>query len=369
MTGFGLWAILVPFAITRAGLAGVALVAWSAGATGVACDPCTLSGSPLLDALSRWDGGAYLSIARDGYTYEPGVQSNATFSPLFPALMRAGSTVLPGGGDDALLLSGVIVANGALMAALIGLATLVREEHGAAVAARAVLYLLVFPTSFFLSAVYPESLFLALAIGSVFQARRRRWLRSGALGALAALTRPFGAVLVLPLAVEYLAARRAGERAGPRGVVALMLPLLAFAGWHLYLYRLTGDPLLTLSAQAAYRRYLAPPWEAVAGLFDPTQYGMPWLVGGVFLLMAVLVAVSWRTLRPSLALYATSVFLATAASGTLTSSMRYALALFPAFIVLAVAGSRPGVHLAYLAVATLLSVVLTAMFAQWYWVG
>lgn len=89
----------------------------------------------------------------------------------------------------------------------------------------------------------------------------------------------------------------------------------------------------------------------------------------VFALMTVLVAGSWRVLRPSLALYATSLLLATSASGTLASSMRYATALFPAFIVLALAGGRPVVHLLYLVVAALLSTLLMAMFVQWYWVG
>ena len=369
MTGPALWAVLIPFFITRAGLAIVAVVAWSAAPSVAPCDPCSLSQNPLLDALSRWDGAWYLSIARDGYAYQPGALSNVTFSPLYPLLMRVGAVLLPGGGDDALLLSGVIVANVALVAALVMLVLLVAEEHGATVATRAVMYVLVFPTSFFLSAVYPESLFLALAIASVLQARRGSWLSSGALAALAALTRPFGVLLVLPLAVEYITAHRAGRRPSKAGALALALPPLAFIGWQAYLYRLTGDPLLTLSAQAAYGRRPAPPWQAFVDLFDPVKYDSPWLVAGMFVVMAVLVGMSWRTVRPSLALYATSLLVATSSTGTLASFTRYALALFPAFIVLGLAGSRTAVHLAYIAVATLLSVILTAMFAQSYWVG
>lgn len=369
MTGPAWWAVLIPFAITRAGLAIVAVVAWNATPNVSPCDPCSLSQNPLLDALSRWDGAWYLSIARDGYAYQPGALSNVTFSPLYPVLMRFGAMLLPGGGDDAFLLAGVIVANLALVAALAMLLVLVTEEHGATVATRAVMYVLVFPTSFFLSAVYPESLFLALAIAAVLQARRRRWLLSGALAALAALTRPFGVLLVLPLAVEFVAAHRSGQRPSKAGLVGLALPPLAFIGWQAYLYRLTGDPLLSLSAQAAYGRRPAPPWQAFVDLFDPSKYDSPWLVAVMFVGMAVLVGMSWRTVRPSLALYATSLLVATSSTGTLASFMRYALALFPAFIVLGIAGSRTAVHLAYIAIATLLSVLLTAMFAQAYWVG
>ncbi len=361
--------VVLPFVTTRVALSVVALIAWYAGGVGVPCDPCVLSANPLLDAWSRWDGGAYLSIARDGYSYEPGMQSNVAFSPLYPLLMRIGGVLLPGGGDDAFLAAGIVVSNLALLAAMAYLVALVRPELGRPTAARSVLYVLVFPTSFFLSAVYAESLFLALAIASVFYARRRRWVLSGTLAALAALARPFGVLLVLPLAVEFFAARRAAGGASRGGALALALPPLAFLGWQAYLYRLSGDPLLTLSAHAAYRRRPAAPWDAVLELFDPARYGNPWFVLGVLVLMTALVAVSWRVLRPSVALYGTSLLVATSASGTLASSMRYALVLFPAFIVLALAGSRPAVHLSYLAIAALLSALFMAMFAQWYWVG
>ena len=58
--------------------------------------------------------------------------------------------------------------------------------------------------SFFFSAVYSESLFLALSVGAVYAARRERWAWAGVLGALAATSRSAGVLLLVPLAMIYL---------------------------------------------------------------------------------------------------------------------------------------------------------------------
>ena len=80
---------------------------------------------------------------------------------------------------------------------------LTRNEFSEEIARRAVLYAAVFPTAFFFLAPYSESLFLLLVLLSFWSARRGRWAMAGATGALAALTRNLG-VLVVPLDLEYL---------------------------------------------------------------------------------------------------------------------------------------------------------------------
>ena len=52
------------------------------------------------------------------------------------------------------------------------------------IAERAVLLLLLFPTSFFLTAFYTEGLFLLLTVGAFLAARRGRWAVAGALATL-----------------------------------------------------------------------------------------------------------------------------------------------------------------------------------------
>lgn len=355
--------IVAVFVVTRLALAGVALaaVAWLPVAR---CAFCTdVSTVPLLAALARWDSAAYLDIARAGYGGADW-ESRTAFFPVLPALMRAGGTIL-GGGSDAYLISGIAAANGALLVAVLSLARLTALRHDPAVARRAAMYVLLFPTTIFLSAVYADSLFLAFAILSALAAERRRWWRSGLLAACAALTRPFGGIALLPLAL-LLWRERATIRRWDIG--SLLLAPAGFALWVGYLYAVTGDPLAIL------RGYVSgfeprPPHQAFLDLLDPAVYGFPWFVGGLFALFVVLVARAWRTVGAHLAAYATAMLLLIGVAGSLTSSMRYEMSVYPAFIVLAALTRGRLAGLAWVMVSTTLAVVFAAMYALYHWVG
>jgi hypothetical protein len=353
--------VLAPFLLTRALTAIVALVAVSLFASPTTCpDVCHPSSNPLLDAATRWDAGAYVAIAHDGYGVVP---ANSAYFPLYPLLMRLLAAPL-GGGDDAYLVAGVVISNLALLVALVYLAMLVTIDHEPAAGSRAALYLLLFPTSVFLSVVYPESLLIALSIGAVYHARRGEWLPAAALGSLAALTRPFiGAAVALPIAIE------AYQRSGLRAAIASATPAaVALVGWLVVLWRVTGDPKAILTAEANWGVGPSIPFEAFFDLFDPKVYGFPYFVLGSTLVVGALVVLSWRFLRPSLAAYATVVFLISIATGSLTSSPRYYLSVFPAFIVLAIV-ARGWLGRAYVVLGAAIGVIFIAMYALWYWVA
>ena len=352
--------VLVPFLLTRVLLAVVALAAAALVPASPVCNvPCHASSIPLLDVASRWDADPYLGIARDGYRAD--APSHVEYFPLYPFLMRMGGA--PFGSDDAYLAAGLVISNLALFAALVYLVRLVMLDHDEKTATRAAVYLLVFPTAVFLSVVYAESLFLLLAVAATYHARRREWLLAGALAALAALTRPFGAVVAVPLAMEAL--RRP---VAFRGLASTLLAPAAFFAWLAVLWLITGDPRALLTAQAQWGRHFSLPLQAFADLFDPAVYGFPYVVLAATVLIGALVVISWRVLRPSLAAYATVVFLVAMSTGSLTAAPRYYLAVFPAFMALAVI-APPWLGRAYVALGATIGLVLTAMFAQWYWIG
>ena len=353
--------VLAPFVLSRVLTAIVALAAISLFPSPTTCpDVCHPSTNPLLDAATRWDAKAYVDIAHDGYGAVP---ANNAYFPLYPLLMRLLATLL-GGGDDAYLLAGLLISNLALLVALAYLTRLVAIDHDVAAGPRAALYLLVFPTSVFLSVVYPESLLIALTLGAVYHARRAEWLPAGVLGVLAALTRPFiGAAVALPIAVE------AFQRSGPRAAMASAAPAaVALFAWMGVLWRVTGDPKAVLTAEANWGVGPSVPFRAFTDLFDPNVYGFPYIVLGSTLFIGVLVAISWRLLRPSLAAYATVVFLISVATGSLTSSPRYYLAVFPAFMGLGIV-ARGWFGRAYVAIGVAIGAIFTAMYALWYWVA
>jgi hypothetical protein len=181
---------------------------------------------------------------------------------------------------------------------------------------------------------------------------------------LAALTRPFiGAAVALPIAIE------AFQRSGPRAAVLSAMPAAAaLLGWLAVLWRITGDPKAILTAEANWGVGPSLPFEAITDLFDPRVYGFPYIVLGLTLLIGTLVVLSWRLLRPSLAAYATVVFLISVATGSLTSSPRYYLSVFPAFIALALV-ARGWLGRAYVAIGVGIGVIFTAMYALWFWVA
>ena len=159
-------------------------------------------GDLLVAPAARWDAGWYLLIANHGYQPSLGAATAArgAFFPLYPLLVRALSTLLV-----APVLAGVAVSTLALALALYGLHRLTSLETGSRDAARlAVMVSALAPMAFFFSAVYSESLYLALSVGTFWFARKGRWALTGMLGALAAATRPTGVLLLVPALVLYV---------------------------------------------------------------------------------------------------------------------------------------------------------------------
>lgn len=328
---------------------------------------------------SRWDTGFYLSVADEGYEYE-GVQfPSVAFFPLLPLLIRAVTSLT---GDS--LVAGLIITNVSLYGAMVLLYRLVEDEWGAATADRAVWYMLIFPMSFFGSAIYSESLFLLCAIGALYFARRGYWESAAMLGVATALTRMIGAILAPMLLIEWWMQRRQRPPEARPTLVALLAPLavpLGTGAYALYLQRKFGDALAFIKAHAAWDRVPRSPLEVASDLLQPPPDG--W---GAALLTGRLPLNEWNDLLVVLAFFALGcaillqrrwseglyVLLGTLiplTSGLLLSQRRYMWVLFPAFILLARWGERPWVDRAINTLWLLGLGVFTAMFANWYWVA
>lgn len=154
---------------------------------------------------SRFDTGFYLDIAQNGYWGRSSLngQSNWAFFPLYPLLIRALAFPFKASQHHPYLFAGLAITNVAALIAIFYFYKLTVHELDSHKAAKAVMYLAFFPMSFFLSTVYPESLFLALSVACVYYARMHRWWLAGLLGGLASLTRPQGVLLLAVVAWEY----------------------------------------------------------------------------------------------------------------------------------------------------------------------
>src|SRR5262245_35677729 len=117
------------------------------------------------DVWARWDAVHFLRIAEHGYS-----ATEAAFYPLYPALVAVAGRALGGH----YVLGGILISLAATLGAFILLERLAEQRLGGNGARRAVLYLAIFPTAFFLQAVYSESLYLFLCLAAFALAERGR---------------------------------------------------------------------------------------------------------------------------------------------------------------------------------------------------
>ncbi len=426
------------------------LLVWAAGSGAVAAfgfgparhvlnPPHTTRGFGWLGDLlaapaARWDASWYLVIAKYGYRPDLGAFTSprAAFFPAYPLGLRSlASLGVPP------VLAGVLLSLAALALALYGLHRLtalefahigalarssgrrlvpsragVRAEPGE-VARLAVLVTALAPVAFYLSAVYSESLYLALSVGCFWAARHGRFAIVGALGALAAATRSAGLLLLLPALVLYLYGPRedrapdAADASGLRpryrlraDVLWLLLLPAGVAAFMLYLALSGGDPLAPFAAQDVWGRHFAGPylatWDGLQAAFEGARQLLSFqahhlyfhdtsgsatvaaehnlLLLGFLLAAAPAVVGVFRRLPLAYGVYVVAALALPlsdpVSSQPLMSLPRFLLVLFPLSMCFAAwLAEHPRAQTPALAASALLLALFAAQFATWHWVA
>lgn len=283
--------------------------------------------------LLGWDAGHYLGIASHGY----GTSHQALrFFPLYPLVGRGLSDVTRLGAGTSLL----VVSNVAAVVAAALLYRLARLETGDdGVAERATWLLALAPPAFVLVMGYSEPLMLVLSLATFIGLRTRRWWAAALAGFLAGLTRPLGAVLAVPAAIEALRHPRPapGVETAARAAAAVA-PLAGTGAYLCWAWARFGDALLPLrvQTQSGHRGGLADPLRTLfhnaSGLVRGHHVGsglhVPWVV-----LLVILVVVAFRTWPACYGALAAVTLAVALSSANLDSIERYALGAFPFVLV------------------------------------
>ncbi|MFE6892309.1 mannosyltransferase family protein [Streptomyces sp. NPDC057694] len=300
--------------------------------------------SPGRTLTHSWDSKWYLSIARHGYDYHwresaAGlIQTDRAFFPLYPALIRAVSTVLPLSTDQAALL----IAWSAALAAAYGVYAVVHRIHGVAVATVTVALWAMLPHSVVLTLAYTEPLFCALAAWALYAVLTSRMLLAGLLSALAGLTRPSGfAIAAAVLAVAVHEAVRHRGRIPPSLWAGALLAPAGWAGYVLWVGARTGDLLHGyFTVQAAWNSRIdfgLQELRFLRALFlhgGKVGYPLALVIVAAALLLFALLCLD----RPPLVLLVYTgalVALVVLASGPFGSKPRFLLPAFPLLIPMA----------------------------------
>jgi hypothetical protein len=372
---------------------------------------------PFFNQQVAWDSEFYLAIAIGGYDdpnirhidaqgftttssdyrinqYSggggPKLSLSYAFFPFYPLMMRLFAIPLSIFGLNPVAtatLAGIFVsALGALMG-MFALYDLTRDSLDEDGALRAVFYLIIFPTGFFLVQVYTEGLFVGLAFGCLAMLKRKNWLLAALLGAAATLTRAVGAALILPMLIAWF---RTGEWMAldlewrqifyngiplkPLGRALLAFaPAITFLIWKFSFYGMAFDFIEANYFGRSFINlgYAFYSWStAIRSMFggnpQHTAYYLTELLGlGLGFLACFL---SFKR-DPELAWFSFMVVLISWGSGPAQGMHRYILGAPIVFTTLARWGKNPAFDRAWTILSILLMGLLATLFAFDMWVA
>lgn len=295
-----------------------------------------------LKLWSRWDAESYLHIAERGYTAIGEKRFLIVFFPLYPLLIAAVETVA-----GSYLLSAFIVSGIASVALGLFFRLLVKLDFSEKIARSAVLFLFIFPTSYFLHIPYTESLFIALVVGCFWATRREKWIIAGILGFLACQTRINGIFLFPALLFEMWEQYRRTRKVNWHWTAILLIPL-GFVSYLLLNYTVTGNALMFLEYQRQnWSRYFRLPfngiWEKYRTIVDqnPANSNMVGFQELLFVMFGFLaIILGWKYLRNSYRVWMIANWLLFISTSYILSVPRYTLTMFPIFILMALAARK-----------------------------
>lgn len=373
---------------------------------------------PFMNDQVAWDSEYYLSIALGGYddprsphltpegvvTSPEGIQStqggsdagrvvssNYAFFPFYPLLIRILAYPLRVLGLNPIAtatLAGVLISALGTLFGMLALFDLTRDSLGEETALRAVFYLVIFPTGFFLLQVYSEGLFVGLAFGCLAMLKRQHWLIAALLAAAATMTRAVGLALVIPLLMTWI---RTGQwtdldlewrqifhegfpfRQLARALLACS-PVITFLIWRFsYLgmnFRYIQDHIYgrgILQLGRASFLWLEAFGSALTGQNpEHTAYYLTEFLGLAIGVIACLITIKTH---PEIGWFSFAVLLISWGSGPAQGIHRYILGAPAVFITLARWGNHPIFDRAWTLLSILLMGFLAMLFAFNMWVA
>jgi hypothetical protein len=321
---------------------------------------------PWLAIWQRFDANWYSSVADNGYGTIAGADH---FPPLFPMLIRILKPLF-----GSAFLAGLLISHLATLYAIKLLCDTYYEWGGNNLATRTVLFLLIYPTSFFLFSVYSESLFLVTALLSLQHMKKDSWAWAGFWSFCAILTRLQGAALIIPMA--YLMWREHVFLRKPASWFGLTLPAIGGL-FYLFLRSMQVTNGVVPLVEVDWHARLVLPWETYWYAIQTLASGrftfidlLNWAVVTLFLILLV---AGWRKIPLEYNLYTSFslliMLIRIVETQPLISMSRYSLTLFPSFFVLGLAGENRWLRRLIIYTFVPLNLYLSAQFFLWGWVA
>ncbi len=332
-------------------------------------------------AIEFWrslDSAHYLDITREWYLSEGdwGRVVQLVFLPGYPLAVYPFYRIL---GSD--IAAGLLVSAVSFPLACCMLYRLLRLDYAHGTSFRAAVMLLLLPGGFFFIAPMSESLYLLLALSSLYCFRKKRFLLAGVLGAYCAFTRTVGLLLIAPMVLEWV--RMFPERNGGRkrwliGLVSLLLIPCGFLAYMWINRTVSGNALQFLTYQHDH-------WSQGLGwFFNTASYQTSYLLDSIregsretalglwlpnllwhFGTLALFI-VTAKKLRPSYSAWYIAYFVIAIGTTWLLSGPRYLLAMPAIAMMLAAVTEKRWQKIVAAAVLVPLSALYLLAFV-WRW--
>jgi len=363
-----------------------------------------------LYSWANFDGVHYLTISNQGYLETGLIQA---FFPLYPLLIDVTKATLTIGKA---IQSGLLIS---FIALLVGSTVwwwatpwflTHKSKQFNRVRWLSLLLLLLFPTSFYLGAMYTEALFFLLSISALALGVKRHFLLASLLAGLASGTRLVGVFLVPALLLEYwwpsiVAWWQSRQVKQPRHAIpiksgqasqnlsqtyrsiAITLAIIIIGSSGLLLYsgylqRNFNDPLYFFSVQSQFGAgreqsiilYPQTAWRATKILLTARPFDWKYYAYTQEFLVGIvgLIAIIWsaKYVKPAIWLFSLLTFLLPTLTGTFSSMPRYFLTSYSVFLALAVVlSTRSRLAVILLLLSTIWLILNTMLFIQGYWVA
>ena len=374
---------------------------------------------PFMNNQVAWDSEYYLAIAIGGYddprsphltpagvstlvrdhtvtqsgsSFSQSISLSYAFFPFYPLMIRVVSIPLQLLGLNPIAtasLAGVIVSALGALLGMLSLYDLTRDLLGEDGALRAVFYLIIFPTAFFMLQVYTEGLFVGLAFACLAMTKRKYWLAAALFGAAATLTRAVGVLLIIPMLITWF---RSGdwmdldlewrqifhEKFPLRPLYHALLafsPLITFVIWKFSYLGLAFDYIESnyfgrgfMSLGYAFYAWAESFRTMVTGSLG-SQHTAYYFTEFLGLAIGIVTCIICIRLSPELGWFSFAVFLVSWGSGPAQGIHRYILGAPAVFIVLSRWGRNPVFDRAWTILSLLLLGVLAMLFAFDMWVA
>lgn len=333
-------------------------------------------------SFANFDGIHYLLIAQNGYS-----QYEQAFFPLYPIFIKFFSFIFKN-----YLVSSLVISYVCFLTAFFVfkkyLESMLKNKKQVV---WTLIFLIIFPSSFFFGATYTESLFFLTFISSLFFFQKKKYGVSTIFAFFCSLTRLIGIFILIPFLVKILLEKESLGNKIKKYFLLILSPIIGLASYCYYLLKTTGDPFFFFNSQPAFGanrtteiiilprvmfRYIkifltaAHDFQYYVSLFEFIVFILVFsvLIYELINLFKKKESIKCFSSRLGLNLFSLTNIVLPTLTGTFSSLPRYALFSFSFFIVLS-SIKRKCVKITIAIVFLIFHILMLALFIQGYFVS